>query len=321
MSGSILQRIVRAGLPALFALLQASPAAAGAPQRFVVFGDSLSDPGNAFVLLRDVEVPPFDSLIPVAPYARGGLHFSNGATWVEQLSVFDDAIPSAGPALLHPVLFSNYAVGGARARLRARPEGPFDLSPQVGLFERDFGGQAPADALYIVFVGGNDLRDALTALAQDPTTSFGIIEAAVTAISANLLALHASGARSFFVANAPDISLVPAVRLLGPAAQGPASFLSATFNSRLEATLRELESTFGLNIVLLDVARILNEIVTAPGAFGLTEVEQPCIAVDTKAQPFCANPGTFLFWDGIHPTVAGHRILAERARAALNATP
>jgi phospholipase/lecithinase/hemolysin len=41
--------------------------------------------------------------------------------------------------------------------------------------------------------------------------------------------------------------------------------------------------------------------------------------VNTKAQPFCANPGKFLFWDGIHPTKAGHRILAERARAALSA--
>src|SRR5712664_2016882 len=113
---NILSRIIRVGVLALVVLAPASPALAGAPQRFVVFGDSLSDPGNAFVLLRDVEVPPFDSLIPDAPYARGGLHFSDGATWVEQLSVFDRAIPSAGPALLHPVLFSNYAVGGTRAR-------------------------------------------------------------------------------------------------------------------------------------------------------------------------------------------------------------
>src|SRR5712691_5810198 len=164
MSGSILQKIVRVGLLALFALLLADPAAAGAPQRFVVFGDSLSDPGNAFVLVRDVEVPPFDNLIPDAPYARGGLHFSDGATWVEQLSVFDDAIPSAGPALLHPVLFSNYAVGGARAPTRTPPEEFFDLSRQVGQFADDFGPQAPADALYIVFVGGNDVRDALLAL-------------------------------------------------------------------------------------------------------------------------------------------------------------
>src|SRR6266702_5560989 len=124
MAGNILQRSVGVGLLTLFALLPADPAAAGAPQRFVVFGDSLSDPGNAVVLVRDVEVPPFDNLIPDAPYARGALHFSDGATWVEQLSILDHALPSTGPALLNPAMFSNYAVGGARAR----HAGFFDLS-------------------------------------------------------------------------------------------------------------------------------------------------------------------------------------------------
>ena len=111
----VLKKILGAGLIA-FIVLAPAGAEARAPHRFVVFGDSLSDPGNAFVLLRDVEVPPFDSLIPDAPYARGALHFSNGPTWVEQLSLLDHALPSAGPALFIPLLFSNYAVGGARAR-------------------------------------------------------------------------------------------------------------------------------------------------------------------------------------------------------------
>ena len=313
MSGSILQRIARVGLLALFALLQASPAAAGPPQRFVVFGDSLSDPGNAFVLVRDVEVPPFDNLIPDAPYARGAQHFSDGATWVEQLSILDHALPSTGPALLNPAMFSNYAVGGARAR----HVGFFDLSTQVGVFLNDFGGHGPADALYVVFVGGNDLRDALLAPAQ----STAIVQNALLAIQGNLGTLHAAGARNFLVANAPNLGLAPAVRLLGPAAQSAATFLAAQFNAGLESILEGLEFASGLNIVRFDVFQALNEIVAAPGAFGLTNVTQPCIAVDTKAQPFCANPGTFLFWDGIHPTVAGHRILAKRARAALNATP
>src|SRR5262245_48664393 len=122
---------------------------AGQPQRFVVFGDSLSDPGNAFILIRDLEIPPFESIIPSAPYARGAFHFSNGATWVEQLSILDHAVPSAGPALLIPPLFSNFAVGGARART----VGAFDLPTQVGLFVRDFHGRAPSDALHVVFVG------------------------------------------------------------------------------------------------------------------------------------------------------------------------
>src|SRR2546428_13322829 len=147
----LLARTFRVGVLGLVWVGPAGSGLGGAPHRFVVFGDSLSDPGNAFVLLRDVEVPPFDSLIPDAPYARGAFHFSNGPTWVEQLSLLDHALPSAGPALFIPLLFSNYAVGGARAR----HEGPFDLSTQVGLFVRDFRGQGPSGALYIVFAGGN----------------------------------------------------------------------------------------------------------------------------------------------------------------------
>ena len=310
---SILRKI---GVGLLFAFA-ASSALAGGPQRFVVFGDSLSDPGNAFVLLRDVEIPPFDSLIPDAPYARGGLHFSNGPTWVEQLSVREHALPSAGPALFIPLVFSNYAVGGARARR----EGPFDLSTQVGLFVNDFRGLGPSDALYVVFVGGNDLRDALAALAQDSTflTSLGIVQAAVFAIGDNLRTLHAAGARRFLVPNAPDISLAPAVRLLGSDAQDAARFLVAQFNGGLELTLRGVEAGLGVGIVRLDVFGMLNQIVAAPGAFGLTEVTLPCIAVGVRVRAFCATPGTFLFWDGLHPTVAGHRILAERAAAALGA--
>ena len=298
----------------------ASLALAGGPQRFVVFGDSLSDPGNAFVLLRDVEIPPFDSLIPDAPYARGALHFSNGPTWVEQLSVREHALPTAGPALFIPRLFSNYAVGGARARR----EGPFDLSTQVGVFVNDFHGHGPSGALYIVFVGGNDLRDALQALATDQTgaASAAIVQSALFTIRDNLLTLHAAGARKFLVPNAPDISLAPAVRLLGPAAQAAARFLATQFNGGLEAILQGLELGLGgTKITRLDVFTILNQIVATPGAFGLTNVTQPCIALDTKANAFCATPGKFLFWDGIHPTVAGHRILAERADAVLDAAP
>ena len=318
MPRNILRRILGVGLLALIVLVPASPALAGGPHRFVVFGDSLSDPGNAFVLLRNVEIPPFESLIPDAPYARGAFHFSNGPTWVEQLSLLDHAVPSAGPALFIPVLFSNYAVGGARARR----EGPFDLSTQVGLFVRDFRGQGPSGALYIVFVGGNDLRDALQALAVDPSgaTSTAILQAALFAIGDNLGTLYAAGARNFLVANAPDIGLTPFVRLLGPAAQGAATFLAAQFNGGLELILRGVELGLGgTHVTRLDVFRFLNEVVKEPEAFGLTDVTHPCIVLNTRAHAFCATPNKFLFWDGIHPTFAGHRLLAERANVALGA--
>jgi len=319
---NMLKRILGNALFALVVLAPASPVLAdpphhfSPPNRFVVFGDSLSDPGNAFVLSRNLEVPPFDSLIPDAPYARGALHFSNGPTWVEQLSLLKHALPSAGPGFLRPKVFSNYAVGGARARL----PGPVDLSAQVRVFEDEFRGHAPAGALYVVWTGGNDVRDALEALAQDQSgaTSGFILQQAVFSIRDNLLALYGSGARKFLVPNAPDIGLAPAVRLLGLQVQGLASFLSDQFNQGLELVLQGLEAGLGVEIVRLDVFGILHEIVAQPAKFELTDVTGPCIRLNVTVHAFCERPGKFLFWDGIHPTVAGHRILAQRANAALS---
>ena len=305
-------------VPALLAwlALASGQALAGPPHRFVVFGDSLSDPGNDFVATRDLLIPPFTSLIPDAPYARGAFHFSNGPTWVEQLSLIDHALPSAGPALLLPVVLSNYAVGGGRART----VGAYDLSTQVGLFVNDVHGQAPADATYIVFIGGDDVRDALEAFFTDPSgaTSFGIVTDALTAIRTNLLALYAAGARRFVVPNLPDVALAPAVRLSGPQAQFLAHLLSTQFDDGLEATLQGLEKALGISVVRVDVFALLNQIVASPASFGLSDVEDTCIRLNTVAGAFCPNPGQYLFWDGIHPTVAGHHLLAVRADSALD---
>lgn len=282
--------------------------------RMVVFGDSLSDPGNAFVLLKQVAVRPY-ALIPDAPYARGGLHFSNGKTWIEQLAQDIQLVPGAGPALQVPRVFTNYAVGGARAR----PGTLFDLSTQVGLFLGDFSGGAPADALYVVFVGGNDLRDAVAALAGDPSggTSMTILAAAVGAVVDNITALNSAGAAHFLVANAPNLALVPAIRLQGPAVQAAAEALSAAYNAALAAALAALEAALPVTIHRLDVFSLINEIVASPETAGLTNVEAACITPDVIVKAECTRPDEYLFWDGIHPTRAGHALLARKAREVL----
>jgi phospholipase/lecithinase/hemolysin len=314
-------RILKLVVPALaawLAIASAVPALAGPPHRFVVFGDSLSDPGNLFVVTRDVSIPPFTSLIPDSPYARGAFHFSNGPTWVEQLSLIDHALPSAGPALLLPVVLSNYAVGGARART----VGAFDLPTQVSLFLKDFHGQAPSDATYVVFIGGDDVRDALDAFNTDPSgaTSFGIVGDALAAIGTALKTLYAAGARHFVVLNLPDVALAPAVRLSGPTAQFLANLLSTQFNANLETGLEGFEGALGISIVRVDIFSLVNEIVASPTSFGLTDVVDTCIRLNTVVGAFCPDPGQFLFWDGIHPTVAGHHLLAVRADTVLDSS-
>jgi len=277
----------------------------------VVFGDSLSDPGNAFVLTGEASIPPYD-LIPDAPYARGGHHFTNGETWVEKLA--KALHRNSGPALRTDKAFANYAVGGARAR----DAGLVNLTTEVGLFLTNTGGQLPNDALYTVFIGGNDIRDAIAALATDANGAASrlIIEAAITAIYNNITALIASGATDFLIVNGPDLSLVPAVVLQGEKAQDFAWLLSSEFNTGLTAMLGILSQNPSVTIKTVDIFALFNTVVTTPEAFGLVNVVDPCInSVNSGLvdKAICFQPDTYLFWDGIHPTRAGHQVIADTA--------
>ena len=119
---------------ACLALVLAAPGMVSAQSRYsgiVVFGTSLSDPGNAFTLVGDHGTPPDFNLnpllIPNAPYARGGHHFSNGATWIEQFARSIGLEASVRPALATAsAQATNYAVGAARATACVTPnDAPF----------------------------------------------------------------------------------------------------------------------------------------------------------------------------------------------------
>jgi len=272
----------------------------------VFFGDSLSDPGNGFVLGGELSLRPFD-LIPDGPYARGGLHLSNGSTWAEQFA--QGLHMHTGPAYRNPRVFSNYAVGASRAR--------DDLITQVNFYLSLRGGDtADSGALHVLFITGNDLRDALGALLLDPSgeTTKGIIAASITALTDNIAVLVEAGASEFLVFNGPDLSLVPAVRLQGPLAIAAGGQLSAQYNLALGDALDLLESGLPpwVNLTRFDIAALFNEVVTAPADFGFTEVEATCINPGVIVKAACRNPQDYLFWDGIHPTKAAHGLIAER---------
>ncbi|QSJ14523.1 hypothetical protein JYQ62_21710 [Nostoc sp. UHCC 0702] len=67
-------------------------------------------------------------------------------------------------------------------------------------------------------------------------------------------------------------------------------------------------------IIQLDVNSLYREAIDKPEKFGLTNVTKACVSNLAT----CDNPNKFLFWDGIHPTTAAHRILAEAALKALS---
>jgi phospholipase/lecithinase/hemolysin len=303
-------------LTLLLVTIASAPAWSHGPTRLVVFGDSLSDPGNYYLAFGQVSEAPF-APIPDAPYDIGpGHHFTDGRTWAERLAVRLDS-PSGGlPALARPGEYTNYAVGRARARPDAPVFAAYDLTTQVGMFLGDFHGQAPPGATYIIWIGANDLDDALQALGTDPTgaTSAAIVQGAIQTVAANVQVLWSAGARSFLIANLPDLGMTPAVRALGPPAVGAASQITGLYNAGLQEALTQLQGLPQVHFLQFDVNALLDQVIAQPKAFGLDDVVDACLTFFTTTDPVCAQPRRHLFWDGIHPTVAGHEILEEAAQ-------
>jgi outer membrane lipase/esterase len=302
-----------------FTLVLAVPGWAEAQSRFlgiVVFGTSLSDPGNAFVLVGDAGKPPDfmlnPFLIPGAPYAKGGHHFSNGATWVEQFARSVGLSGSARAALADPNA-TNYAVGGARAYNDGIN---FNLTRQVDTFLARSGNVASVQDLFVIEMGSNDIRDAFAVYAVGGNGG-PILTQALGAIAANIQRLYVAGAREFLVWAAPNVALTPALRSLPPAAQALATQLTQVFDNNLTAVLAQLSANLpGTSFARLDAYQLLNAIVADPAAFDLTNVTDACVTPNVV--PFsCHHADEFLFWDGIHPTKAGHAILADEAARAV----
>jgi phospholipase/lecithinase/hemolysin len=303
------------------AVVVAAPEIAFAQSRFsgiVVFGTSLSDSGNAFALVGDAGMPPDfmlnPLLIPSAPYAIGGHHFSNGATWIEQYARSIGLGGSVRPALraTDPTA-TNFAVGAARAY---NDGSNFNLARQVDAFLERSGGIASSEALYVIEMGSNDIRDAFQIYATGGDGGFVLFQA-LGAIAANIQRLYMTGAREFMVWVAPNVALTPAIRSLPPAAQGLATQLIQIFNENLNDVLAQLSAGLpGFSLVRLDAYQLLNAIMSTPLAFGLTNVTAACVTPNVS--PFtCHDASAFLFWDGIHPTMAGHTILARETANVL----
>jgi phospholipase/lecithinase/hemolysin len=294
---------------AVICLLPVAVAASSDYDRLVVFGDSLSDPGNAYELTGTALKPPYTALIPDYPYARGGHHLSDGATWIERLAKKMKLHKSAGPALRVPGKFSNYAIDRSRACTDSPSPSYIDLTTQVGMF-LDYFGAASDRSLYVLFAGGNDVRDALV----NPEMGEMKLGCALLSLSDNIQTLIEAGARTFLIPNVPNLGLVPAVALQGSEAQQGATEVSYFFNQQLESILTDIEAAYGglVTFYRLDTFGLLTQVSAKHPELNVTD---PCIDVFTGT--VCKHSKKYLFWDGIHPTRTGHKLIAEEAASVL----
>jgi phospholipase/lecithinase/hemolysin len=229
--------VLGSALTAAGLLMNTTTEAAPAFDRLVVFGDSLSDTGNAG-------------------------RFSNGPVWVEQLAtrLNLELRPSQAGG-------SNFAVGGARLDPRS---GPHNLRAQADLFLRML--RPTARTLYIVYGGGNDLLAAVGA----PHALF-MVDTAVASLKSIVADLVGQGATDILVPNLPDIGMTPEMQARGSRAVLEAGRLTSYFNAAVDGALAEWAGTPKVRLHRLDVRAMAERAKRDPAAFDFVDITTPCI--------------------------------------------
>lgn len=275
----------------------ASAASAQSYNRLVVFGDSLSDNGNLYAAT-------FNTQPTSPPYFQG--RFSNGPVFTELLG-FNAGRSAAGAAVTGSI---NYAYGGARTDSSAFPPG---MRNQL-LAYTGGGGTFGANDLVSILGGANNIFQAVPGASISPNPT-GAIQPVALAAAADINfivnSVAGAGAGTILVGNLPNLALTPQFNQGAGAPAAPlADYAGTQFNGALLAGLMTTAAARpGSNIILLDLYKIGPALVANPGAFGLTNVRDACFNGITV----CATPDTYLYWDGVHPTAAGHRLLATLA--------
>jgi outer membrane lipase/esterase len=314
---------------ALCLSLAAHAACAQQFSSLVIFGDSLSDTGN---IAKLIPAPILSTIkpgngVPVPPYYD--YRFSNGPIYADSLGgklgitapTLDFAIGGAYSGKLDETLGAIPVSGTNVASLLNAL--PIDTSVQGQVTSYlTSGATVNRNGLYVVWGGANDYFAMVTAIAAQPSLSStqiqGIIGQQVAATVGNLTtdvaALAHAGARSFVVPVLPNLGGTP--DLNGSAASAQlGQTVTFSHNTALATAMGALGQQMRVNVYLVDTASLFSDIQANPAKYGVTNVTQACLT----AAGVCANPGSYLFWDGVHPTTGISQLFAQAVTATVDA--
>ena len=305
------------------AMIFSAPVDAASINGLVIIGDSLSDPGNFAIAMGSTASPPFNvtlrsditsnSFIPTYPYATS-LQYSNGNVWAYQFATMLGLSSQVAGPVLGGGLGSNYATGGAATGPLNNGGFPPTLLTQTAAYISSLGSAAaPADSLYVVAGGGNNARVALAEIAGGADATATITATALqfaADIGSIVDSLQGKGAVNIAVWDVPNMGLAPAIAANGPAAVYLGTTLAQSMNNALT---NRLASETGVQI--FDMYSLVTAVNANPAAYGLINASDASGAIPG------ADPSQYLCWDGIHPTAAGHAILAQSMYSAVVPEP
>ncbi len=228
-----------------FILLFTGKLFAAGINEIVFFGDSLSDDGNLYNLLKVIPRSP--------PYYQG--RFSNGPTWAELLGKhYQDQ---------YTLPYNVYAYGGATV-LDQEPNDrfytPMNLKGELDQFFENTHSSDKSTKLYVIWIGANDyLMDEQT----DPET---LTTQVVAQISKGITDLMNHGAKYFMIMNLPDLSIPPYATTNH--LEERLHLLSAMHNSKLaKVTENFQQANPNAKFISIDIYGILNDLLKDPQKF------------------------------------------------------
>jgi outer membrane lipase/esterase len=266
----------------------------------IFFGDSLTDSGSY------------------------GARFTTnpGMVWAQILAakLGTTAAPNLGAG------GTDYAEGGARVTQVpgiGYPQVPATpVSQQIDAYLGAGGGRADPNALYTVWAGANDIFTQAGLAGAGAITpaqaQAGVLQAAKDLVT-QVQRLQTAGARYILVPNIPDIGSTP----FGQASGAAATFTA--FSQLYNATMAAGLASTGMPVIALNTYKLDQEILATPLQFGITNITST--ACTTSSSLMCTPatlvspnaPLTYAFADSVHPTTAGHIILADYAYSVLEA--
>ncbi len=262
------------------------------------FGDSISDEG---------------SFKPVLPPGTGLFTTNPGPLWpsiVANVYGFNATPANQGG--------NDYAYGGARVtELPGYPPIPpiaaaVPIATQVSQFLSK--GAPDPHALYSIQGGADDIFTQLDAYAAGQITAAQLqanITLTATQFVQQVARLNAAGAQYILVLNVPDIGKAP-----DGIDSGVGPLITQVVNIYNSAVQAGLDAA-NLNVIRLNTAGLLNEVVANPAAFGFTNATARACGTTrsvlcTPANLVTPNAAqTYVFADGVHPTTGMGAIVAQ----------
>ncbi len=297
------------------------------------FGDSLSDAGNDSILTSVTGTTPVSPPYFSQSYGiLSGNTFSNGPTWVQDLSValgLGTLTPSTAPLFGHDFAFGGAETGSTPQNGGSTLITAISLSAQATQFET----QVPfpsSNALYTLSIGANDLLDILRTPGLTQEQQAADVSAAITNEITFVRRLASDGAQNLLVFAVPDLGKTPTVlAAAGGSASSPLVTLASTLTAQFNAAIAgQLATIAGLNAKVVDAYGLIDSASANPASYGLVNSVSPVWTgsyTDASSGTLSATASTTqnqnLFFDSLHPTETGHQAVTSLAELQLAGAP